>query len=216
MPSFRKASRFLSAICPSRASKKLLPSASISTMNGPMSRSLKNQAAFQLTLITHLEVENRPAGIYTKRIFPDCGHFHTFQGSLKAPSGISTAFPVNGTEKSFPNIVRNHCGTAFDGFKQGLLITGCGPPPAPPCTAAWDWRAAVQSNLRAYMPASHPQPLQVQNTWRRIRNAAQRIRAGEKITAVCQLCGYRDFSTFYRNFMKIMGVFPAQYADSAR
>lgn len=45
----------------------------------------------------------------------------------------------------------------------------------------------------------------------RIRDAARRIRQGEKITAVSQACGYQDFSTFYRNFTKIMGVSPTEY-----
>lgn len=50
----------------------------------------------------------------------------------------------------------------------------------------------------------------------RIRDAAGRIRRGEKITAVSQVCGYKDFSTFYRNFTKIMGVSPAQYKQSQK
>lgn len=45
----------------------------------------------------------------------------------------------------------------------------------------------------------------------RIRGAAQKIQKGEKISAVGQLCGYRDHATFYRNFVKIMGVSPAGY-----
>lgn len=48
----------------------------------------------------------------------------------------------------------------------------------------------------------------------RIRDAARRIRKGEKITAVSQSCGYGDFSTFYRNFIRIMGVSPAKYKAS--
>lgn len=49
----------------------------------------------------------------------------------------------------------------------------------------------------------------------RIRDAARRIRQGEKITAVSQACGYEDFSTFYRNFTKIMGVSPTKYKGLA-
>lgn len=47
----------------------------------------------------------------------------------------------------------------------------------------------------------------------RIRSAADRIRKGEKITAVARQCGYGDFSTFYRNFSKIMGMSPTEYRD---
>lgn len=47
----------------------------------------------------------------------------------------------------------------------------------------------------------------------RIRQAADYIRQGYKITAVCGLCGYDDFSTFYRNFRKFMGVSPHAYKE---
>lgn len=45
----------------------------------------------------------------------------------------------------------------------------------------------------------------------RIRKAVEYIEKGYKITAVYSLCGYNDFSTFYRNFVKVMGVPPAAY-----
>lgn len=48
----------------------------------------------------------------------------------------------------------------------------------------------------------------------RIRKACERIKSGDKITAIYSFCGYEDFSTFYRNFVKIMGVSPAQYRKS--
>ena len=45
----------------------------------------------------------------------------------------------------------------------------------------------------------------------RIARAAELLRAGEKVTAVCSLCGYEDFSTFYRNFVKILEISPSGY-----
>ncbi len=45
----------------------------------------------------------------------------------------------------------------------------------------------------------------------RIKKATEYIKKGYKITAVYGLCGYNDFSTFYRNFKKIMGVSPKEY-----
>jgi len=46
---------------------------------------------------------------------------------------------------------------------------------------------------------------------RRIRQATEYINAGYKITAIYGLCGYNDFSTFYRNFRKIVGISPKDY-----
>jgi len=45
----------------------------------------------------------------------------------------------------------------------------------------------------------------------RIKKAAEYIKDGYKITAIYGLCGYSDFSTFYRNFKKIMSVSPMEY-----
>ncbi len=45
----------------------------------------------------------------------------------------------------------------------------------------------------------------------RIKKAVEYIKEGYKITAIYGLCGYEDFSTFYRNFKKIMGVSPKQF-----
>ena len=45
----------------------------------------------------------------------------------------------------------------------------------------------------------------------RINHAAKLLKAGEKVSAVSALCGYEDFSTFYRNFVKIMDISPTQY-----
>ncbi len=45
----------------------------------------------------------------------------------------------------------------------------------------------------------------------RIRKATEYIKKGYKVTAIYGLCGYNDFSTFYRNFKNIMGVPPKQF-----
>lgn len=45
----------------------------------------------------------------------------------------------------------------------------------------------------------------------RIKKATQYIKDGYKITAIYGLCGYTDFSTFYRNFIKIMGISPNEF-----
>ena len=50
----------------------------------------------------------------------------------------------------------------------------------------------------------------------RIRKAASYIKDGYKITAVCGLCGYNDFSTFYRNFKSVMGTSPELYRKSLK
>ena len=45
----------------------------------------------------------------------------------------------------------------------------------------------------------------------RIEEAARLIEKGYSATDTAFLCGYSDFSTFYRNFTKIMGVSPSKY-----
>ncbi|MBO5453171.1 MAG: helix-turn-helix transcriptional regulator [Clostridia bacterium] len=45
----------------------------------------------------------------------------------------------------------------------------------------------------------------------RIKKATEYIKDGYKITAIYGLCGYSDFSTFYRNFKKITGVSPKEF-----
>ncbi len=45
----------------------------------------------------------------------------------------------------------------------------------------------------------------------RIKKATEYIKDGYKISAIYGLCGYTDFSTFYRNFKKIMGVSPRKF-----
>ena len=47
----------------------------------------------------------------------------------------------------------------------------------------------------------------------RIKAAAVYIKKGYKITAIYGLCGYNDFSTFNRNFNKIMGMSPREYKN---
>mgnify|MGYP003304564378 CR=1 FL=1 len=46
---------------------------------------------------------------------------------------------------------------------------------------------------------------------RRIKASLKYIKKGYKITAIYGLCGYNDFSTFNRNFNKIMGMSPIDY-----
>jgi len=48
----------------------------------------------------------------------------------------------------------------------------------------------------------------------RIKKATEYIKNGYKITAIYGLCGYADFSTFYRNFKKIMGISPKAFKNS--
>lgn len=45
----------------------------------------------------------------------------------------------------------------------------------------------------------------------RVKKAAELIKKDYKITGIYGLCGYNDFSSFYRNFKKIMGVSPYEY-----
>lgn len=47
----------------------------------------------------------------------------------------------------------------------------------------------------------------------RIMAAVSYIKKGYKITAIYGLCGYNDFSTFNRNFNKIMGMSPREYKN---
>ncbi len=45
----------------------------------------------------------------------------------------------------------------------------------------------------------------------RVRHAVTLIEKGYKISVIYGLCGYNDFSTFYRNFKEIMGISPEKY-----
>ena len=45
----------------------------------------------------------------------------------------------------------------------------------------------------------------------RIERACEMIKRGNKISTVYSFCGYEDNSTFYRNFVKIIGVSPSKY-----
>ncbi len=48
----------------------------------------------------------------------------------------------------------------------------------------------------------------------RIEKATELISKGERISVAASLCGYGDFSTFYRNFRKYMHVSPSEHAKS--
>ncbi|MBR2500074.1 MAG: helix-turn-helix domain-containing protein [Clostridia bacterium] len=50
----------------------------------------------------------------------------------------------------------------------------------------------------------------------RIKKSTEYIKQGYKITSIYGLCGYNDFSTFYRNFKKIMGISPNEYKKIAK
>jgi AraC-like DNA-binding protein/mannose-6-phosphate isomerase-like protein (cupin superfamily) len=50
----------------------------------------------------------------------------------------------------------------------------------------------------------------------RIEHACKYIRQGYSITGIYGLCGYRDFSTFYRNFKKITGLSPELFKRSLK
>ena len=48
----------------------------------------------------------------------------------------------------------------------------------------------------------------------RIEQAIRYILKGYKITSIYGLCGYNDFSTFYRNFKEVTGVSPQEYRST--
>ncbi len=50
----------------------------------------------------------------------------------------------------------------------------------------------------------------------RIERAAELITAGEKVSVAGSYCGYGDFSTFYRNFKKYMGMAPSEFANKVK
>lgn len=50
----------------------------------------------------------------------------------------------------------------------------------------------------------------------RVQHACEYIRQGYSITGIYGLCGYRDFSTFYRNFKKFTGRSPEQFKQSLK
>ena len=49
---------------------------------------------------------------------------------------------------------------------------------------------------------------------KRIQRALALIKSGEKITDVAYMCGYTEFTTFYRNFIKFTGSVPTKYRES--
>lgn len=48
---------------------------------------------------------------------------------------------------------------------------------------------------------------------KRIQRAMALIKCGEKITDVSYMCGYSEFTTFYRNFIKFTSSSPSKYRD---
>ena len=46
---------------------------------------------------------------------------------------------------------------------------------------------------------------------KRIEHAVSLIKKGYQLTTIYRLCGYKDYSTFIRNFKKVMGATPSQY-----
>ncbi len=46
---------------------------------------------------------------------------------------------------------------------------------------------------------------------KRIEHSVKLIKQGYQLTVVYGLCGYDDYSTFIRNFKKVMGISPSQY-----
>ena len=50
----------------------------------------------------------------------------------------------------------------------------------------------------------------------RINHACNYIRQGYQITGIYGLCGFRDFSTFYRNFKRVTGLSPEDYKKTQK
>jgi len=46
---------------------------------------------------------------------------------------------------------------------------------------------------------------------KRIQKAMALIKDGENLTSIAELCGYKEFSTFYRNFIKFTNTTPGKY-----
>ncbi len=50
----------------------------------------------------------------------------------------------------------------------------------------------------------------------RIEKAAELISSGEKVSVAANLCGYSEFSTFYRNFKKYGHISPSEFAGKTK
>jgi len=50
----------------------------------------------------------------------------------------------------------------------------------------------------------------------RIKKATEYIKKGYNVTGIYGLCGYNNFSTFHRNFKKILGVTPQEYKKAQK
>jgi AraC-like DNA-binding protein len=47
---------------------------------------------------------------------------------------------------------------------------------------------------------------------KRLLLAQKLLSAGEKATAVCEQCGFGDYTTFYRNYTSFFGQLPSEIA----
>ena len=52
--------------------------------------------------------------------------------------------------------------------------------------------------------------LRIQKSVELIKNS----RGKPKLKLISEICGYTNFSTFYRNFVKFMGVTPGEYYET--
>lgn len=50
---------------------------------------------------------------------------------------------------------------------------------------------------------------------KRLMYAKQLLELGKKPTEICYECGYNDYSTFYRNYVKLFGVAPRQNIETS-
>jgi two-component system response regulator YesN len=50
----------------------------------------------------------------------------------------------------------------------------------------------------------------------RIDKAAEFVSSGEKVSVAANLCGYNEFSTFYRNFKKYKNLSPSEFGNKTK
>ena len=95
-------------------------SSGIALLGSPCNRSacriLKlNEASLKDTLVTYLEVEDRPAGIRAGRLADFAGQKNALAGAAQARPGRRRGLLLNGLLKGRLHIRRDHCGTPDDG-----------------------------------------------------------------------------------------------------